>query len=266
MDVHASQRLWMIASAATPRVGPQASRKRPPLRIKSRSLVVSSLPGCDEATAGAGILVNKIQSTVGRFVKGGICMLADFKTLNDVDICEVVFRAYTVVVVLSQGSLECPQQLQLIAECFGSDSHVEVVPVTLPSFKFPAKEYYDEYLPSEFQDDSAMMADSVRALFKNIAVQFATHASNKVLDAQAMELLARIPTSMKDVDRTMSIARTESSNSARLRSLSSKRSSRASREPSFGRASNSVTKANTDDAEDVNGSLSHDLEADASYN
>eukprot|EP00405_Crypthecodinium_cohnii_P030541 CAMPEP_0206502550 /NCGR_PEP_ID=MMETSP0324_2-20121206/54071_1 /ASSEMBLY_ACC=CAM_ASM_000836 /TAXON_ID=2866 /ORGANISM="Crypthecodinium cohnii, Strain Seligo" /LENGTH=147 /DNA_ID=CAMNT_0053990779 /DNA_START=5 /DNA_END=449 /DNA_ORIENTATION=+ len=73
-----------------------------------------------------------------------------------------------------------------------SDTGISVVPLTLPSFRFPTQSYFLEYLPQRFPEEAALLESSLKAFFKRIAVQFATHSSIQVLEAQAVIIFDRL--------------------------------------------------------------------------
>jgi len=86
-------------------------------------------------------------------------------------------------------------QLHLVAEAMKKTEagvDVCVVPLTLPSFRFPTQSYFTEYLPQHFPGNAQVFAMSIKAFFKRIAVQFAIHSSNQVLDAQAVVIMDRL--------------------------------------------------------------------------
>jgi len=154
-------------------------------------LVISSLPGSDEATAAAGILAAKLRGQVMEFVKPGICVLADVEAQDD-EVMEAVSKAHAVLVVLSLGSLRSPQQLQVILHTQKAAGAVEVVPILTSSFRFPDRTFYEQELRPVYAH-AAALSEALRCFFKHIAVGLATDASDHVLDAQCRDVAGRIP-------------------------------------------------------------------------
>jgi len=81
-----------------------------------------------------------------------------------------------------------------------------VIPVSTPGFAFPGHSFYSELLPNIWRQctspgsDSEDVADAethIQAFFRLIAIPFSTHSTERVLDAQAEDVVARIPTISK---------------------------------------------------------------------
>ena len=82
-------------------------------------------------------------------------------------------------------------------------SVLAVIPIVIPGFTFPGTEFYDKRLPRLWTENVVTAEALIRSFFKRIAVTFATWASDKVLDAQAQEILSRIPRQFTRSDRTL---------------------------------------------------------------
>lgn len=68
-----------------------------------------------------------------------------------------------------------------------------VIPLSAPSFRFPADDFYAS-LPDRFPVDIASeVSTRVQTFFKRITINFPTHASDLILDVQAMEVVKRVP-------------------------------------------------------------------------
>jgi len=160
-------------------------------------VVISTAPGDHEALASAGILVCKIQEKVLEFCKAGFLVLADVVTAHDEDVHRAVCSARAVIIMLSRGSLESAEQLQIIMDAMVVAGETEVVPMITASFRFPSKQFYDEEFGRRLSNDTdvAQMRSRVEGLFKRIAVPWHTHSSDNVLSAQAADLIKRIPKS-----------------------------------------------------------------------
>merc|ERR1712050_563988 len=75
----------------------------------------------------------------------------------------------------------------------GTGQRCAVIPVNAPGFIFPDEHYYDTVLPKVWIGDVDLAKIRIQAFFQRIAVFFATHASEEVLDTQAREVVSRIP-------------------------------------------------------------------------
>jgi len=166
---------------------------------RAGALVISSEPGNDEATAAAGILGDKVQERVFSLTGESVCRLADYEL--DFDIIEaVVSKSCATVVILSSGSMESETQLFTIFAAIGAIQKMgeslgpRVIPVSTPGFTFPSEDYFTQVLPRFCrQGNMDNSREALHAFFRRIAVTLSTHASDRVLDIQAQEVLSRLP-------------------------------------------------------------------------
>jgi len=156
-------------------------------------LVVSSDPNDDEAAASVGILVSNIQESILEFVDKGIYVLADQDDLSRQDMADAVWGARAVVVILTPGSLSSAEQLQAIVDAMGVGDSLPVVPMNTPHFRFPSEQYQDRLMAHFPSDTANEVWLRIQRLFKRISVFFATNASASIIQAQALEMLTRIP-------------------------------------------------------------------------
>merc|ERR1712137_285169 len=115
--------------------------------------------------------------------------------MDDVDeLCRNAFKARCVILLLSRGSLESEEQLQVIGEIIMHGAPFPaLVPVHLPGFEFPSEPYFKEILPKVWPGSSAEMRSCLQGFFNRISLRFSTEASEVELSAQAQRVLDRIP-------------------------------------------------------------------------
>merc|ERR1719410_1819867 len=122
---------------------------------------------------------------------------------------ETVLQACAVVVILTEGSLECKEQLQVVIDCMkASETSSDVpllIPVNTPSFRFPSSDFYSKDLPALYPD-RAYVSDLVKTFFNRIAVCFSTNASDHIMMTQALEVQARIPVRKSRIRSSAQIA------------------------------------------------------------
>lgn len=168
-------------------------------------LVLSSDPHDDEATASVAILADKIQASASEdIINAGICILANCNDMDATDLFEVLATARALLVILTRASLESAQQLHVIRRWKQISEHsefatVEVIPVSTPGFIFPGEALYSDDIPVRgdvvLQWRSGPSRHALQSLFKKIAANLSTNASDYILNAQAHEICARIPRS-----------------------------------------------------------------------
>ncbi len=171
-------------------------------KLMPQMVIISSLPGHDEATAAAGILASKIHEQVMQRVPAGLCVLAGIVTEAGPDSDDLIYlgiqRARAMVIILSgegdRGSLASRRQLQVILDAMSVDC-LEIIPACMPCFRFPTQTFYAE-IPSLFTDPTHAeeVALRIQGLFQRIAIPWQINASDKTLSAQATDLVKRIPT------------------------------------------------------------------------
>merc|ERR1711920_518834 len=180
---------------------------------KAFGTVVVSVGHSDEAIASAGILIRKIKAKVLGFVPQGInCIASDIQ--DDLhSLYGLVAHSRAVVLILTNDTLDSLPQLKTIAVAMKAAEENEgwpvVIPVSTPGFSFPSHSFYSEMLPKIWRQctsstslgsDSEDVADAerhIQAFFRLIAIPFSTHSSERVLDAQAEDVVARIPKKSK---------------------------------------------------------------------
>jgi len=167
----------------------------------SGMVLVSSDPADDEASAAAGILVAKMRLALLGFMQEGVFMLAGEDDLEDDQAARYVEEARCLIVILSAKTLQCPSQLKLIIQSMElivsqKNSHsatFAAIPVSIPFFQFPSPEYFSEDLPKYLPSSSEKASDMVHMFFKRLAIAFATHASDDVIENQVMHVVAAVP-------------------------------------------------------------------------
>lgn len=162
------------------------------------SVVISSLPHNDEATAAACILNLKITRDVLALNETGTRLLVDMGEVIDV-VAEAIAKCQAGIVMLSFGTMESSPQLVAIAQLMSTVAQCEaqapgVIPVTLPGFGFPDAAYFEVGFPKFWPYANYSEASLfIQTFFKRIAVGFHTGASDQALDTQVLDILARIP-------------------------------------------------------------------------
>ena len=109
------------------------------------SVVVSSDPTDDEATASAGILYCKMSNSLVDFMQEGMHLLCDVSDLSGEEICESCTKARAVTILLSRNSLESRDQLIAIYSsmtALAQRTAMCVIPVNLPGFEFPNEDHH----------------------------------------------------------------------------------------------------------------------------
>lgn len=163
--------------------------------LKPDMLLISTVRRDKEAIATAAILMMKMQRSLQQVCDTGCCLLAEVAG----NVAEGNFQAITsaraVVVILCKGSLDSTEQLQDIVDVMGAAERMDVIPVFTPGFDMPSKVFLHEEVPERFGQDIGSIASArIQELFKRIALNFSSHGSDLILEAQTKELLARIPT------------------------------------------------------------------------
>jgi len=189
-DLVGRDRLQAVVDWLLKKSGHRSASRSDTLDLKPRSLVVSSTPNDDEATAVAGILVSKIQQRVLDLVPAGIIVLADMPAHN-AEVLAAVAAAHAVLVILTPKSFASSEQLQIIVGC--TSDQVCCIPVNTPSFRFPGQDFFEKDIPRRFGQQAELVETSIRSFLKCIAVPFTTYASQQVLDVQAESVVLRIP-------------------------------------------------------------------------
>lgn len=167
-----------------------------------RTVVISSLRGYDEATAAVGILMSKIKNDVLEFATHGIAALCDFPAPEQAEdkerIRSVVTKSTAVVVLLSSGSLESEEQLNVIALALNVRS-LPALPMAMPCFRFPSPDFFTQELPKRAPCD---IIGHLQVLFKQIAVAFPINESTAILNTQAAAVVCRLKADCKRVSAT----------------------------------------------------------------
>jgi len=162
------------------------------------SVLLSADSADDEAMAASCILFLKIQEDLFLTSTKRVHLASDLGYVDEGE--DALGLAFAVIVMVSRSTLISFQQLQAIVVAMENGRNV--VSVTLPGFTFPAEGYYQEALPSLWPDNAGRAVTSLQSFFKLIAVDFPTHASDTVLEAQATAILERIrQQSTKDRER-----------------------------------------------------------------
>merc|ERR1712032_1768320 len=133
----------------------------------------------------------------------GVCCLCDYDCSRGSTL-ESVSSSRALVVVLSPGTLASPEQLALAAWATRKRQDAgmpDVIPVNIPGSVFPTEEFFQQTSPKIFRTsggvkfgfaESQDFVQSLREFFWSTRTVLSTHASEKVLDHEVQELLARI--------------------------------------------------------------------------
>jgi len=167
----------------------------------------------DEAIAVASILEHYIEG------QHNVCCLANYD-LDVESVTSLAVKARTVIVVLSHDTLTSLAQLSVIinvmetaqqAERAGED-RISIIPVVLPSFRYPTDKYYESVLPAAWPySDVASVQGVLDAFFKMEAILYpnlgttahvATHVQ-KIKDAIPAKFSLERASSRKSVTRSM---------------------------------------------------------------
>lgn len=211
MDVglHGTERFRLIAKsllASRGTTGMEPRRSKMMVSISSTSspsdtrleVILSADPTDDEGLAAAGILELKIGELVFNSGFTGITNLHDSDDLaaNAIEHIydKVIKRAAACVVVLSASTLSCAEQLYVIVAGADYLDHTAIIPVHIPTFRFPDDNFYSAKLPGFNLPGAASDAESkVRSFFRCISVTFSIAASDQILAVQAKEVFSRLP-------------------------------------------------------------------------
>merc|ERR1712194_62363 len=96
-----------------------------------------------------------------------------------------------IVVVLSHRSLDTPGQVTLII-AGQSEPHINIIPMNIPSFKFPTADYFSDVLPNVIPNCSSDHQNFMSKFFKRISAPLTIHASDDIISTQCGEILRRI--------------------------------------------------------------------------
>eukprot|EP00971_Amphidinium_carterae_P001095 21627-Amphidinium_carterae.1 len=119
-------------------------------------------------------------------------MLCDYSEQDIASLERFISASRSVLVLLSKNSLYNVPQLHVMVK--GIQTSRQMIPINLPTFAFPSDDYYAKNLPLHFRNDPSAAQRRLQTFFKTIAVNFAVHSSDQVLDAQAAEVVRRIAT------------------------------------------------------------------------
>eukprot|EP00971_Amphidinium_carterae_P326001 6456600-Amphidinium_carterae.1 len=117
-------------------------------------------------------------------------MLCDYSEQDIAHLEHFISISRFVLVLLSKNSLYNIPQLHVMVK--GIHASRQMIPINLPTFAFPSDDYYAKNLPLHFQNDPSAAQSRLQTFFKTIAVHFAVHSLDQVLDTQAAEVVRRI--------------------------------------------------------------------------
>ncbi|CAK0864255.1 unnamed protein product [Prorocentrum cordatum] len=189
-----------------------------PLPMEPRAVLISSEPGNDEALATALILLQKIELQLKDFVPEGVRVIDEYAG-DDGAMLRAVEASRALLVLLSLGTLAAPEQVTAIEQIMLSIEKAEnaglpppaAIFMSLPGFQFPADEFYSEKVPKllaepavlpQVQDVSQGQGPGarIRSFFQQGAVQFSVGASERIIEAQILEVVFRVPRSEEQGD------------------------------------------------------------------
>jgi len=191
---------WKIGSTTSGKMGSTTTAVNKP--FTSGMVLVSSDPSDDEASAAAGILVAKMRLALIGFMQEGVFMLAGEDDLTDDQAARYMQEARCIIVILSARTLRCPSQLKLIIQSMdivveqkrtSSSVQFAAIPVSVPFFQFPSPDYFNEDLPKYLTSSTEKDGGRIHMFFKRLAIAFATHASDDVIESQVTHVVAAIP-------------------------------------------------------------------------
>jgi len=171
------------------------------LATVSSNVVISTVKSSDEANAAGGILMAEITESVYRMNGTGVFLLADLETTVDLmgSIAPIVSAA---IVILSDGTMSCSEQLTLAAALMGAQGGARVpavIPLSTPNFEFPSSGAIDDaVMQLTLRENSNISSRFLRNFFKVLSVSWPTHASQTALHTQAGEVLARISSHLEN--------------------------------------------------------------------
>jgi len=174
--------------------------KLQPTSMKDK-LIISSDIKCDETTALVCLLKLKLQPALTELVPSGICCLCDHAEDPGI-LQESMSSVRAVVVVLSSGTLASSSQLSVAAWAAKARSEsgaVDVIPVSIPGFVFPAEEFFSSAVPKMCAkgaevgfSDATEYTQALREFFCTSRITLSTRARDQVFDQEVQDLLARM--------------------------------------------------------------------------
>merc|ERR1712150_230075 len=164
------------------------------VRLASGMLLMSSDPEDDEATAAAGILMQRTSQQTLSLRSSGISLLADQGEMSEEEQMIAIRDADAVVVLLTRGSLRSVLQLRVLLTAIDVAEHTqktpgsgpfELVPVSVQGFEFPTGSNLAATLAEVFPEAHAKAQTNLKFFFKRISIFLSTNASIEIIDAQA---------------------------------------------------------------------------------
>ena len=171
-----------------------------PLPGEAGRVVISAEPGNVEAVAAAGILSYKLMNKLFHIKDAdSLCLVHEKDTGDKNQLCSLVACARAVVVLLSQGSMESIDQVLVMVTAMSSRTQTtgaanNSIPMSLPGFIFPDRQRMQSIVVKVCGDLQAEAQDHMANFFKLIATPLSTHASDAILETQAIDVARRIPT------------------------------------------------------------------------
>jgi len=166
-------------------------------------VLVSTLPGNDEALATGGIIKLVIGERIFRAHNAIVSLLED--DVGYVDrVGDMACTALAIVTVLTPGTLQSAEQIRVIsvASSFINSGVAEtcLIPVTTPGFEFPHSDYYRYALSHVYPDGILCDAeDVVKSFFRLISIFLPTHESQQVLETSCVAIMERLEAHNKAV-------------------------------------------------------------------
>jgi len=163
-------------------------------------VVISTLLDNDEAIAVGGILKAELIEKIFRAYNCVVSLMCDL----DADEGELTNNAHSVIVVLSEGSLRCRAQLNVMLVAASTHAlnynPLCVVPITTPGFQFPSQNFYEDVMTEDGHiADLARQhgglgkaAELFRGFFRVVSIFLPTSGSQQVLETQGEAIMDRL--------------------------------------------------------------------------
>jgi len=182
-------------------------------------LVALSVDSYDDEAVAVGSLLQHYTEASQK-----VCCLADYD-LDMESVASLAVKARCVIVVLSHDTLTNLRQLSVIinvmdtleqAEAAGEDK-MALIPVVLPSFRYPTEKYYESVLPAAWPySDGARVQSLLDKFFKMDAILYPNLGSTEHVSSHIQKIKDSIPTkfsleraaSRQTVSRSMKNAET----------------------------------------------------------
>jgi hypothetical protein len=169
----------------------------PAPQVVPNAVVVISDPLDQEALSAASICVSQLDEKVKTFMTEGVNLVSQC-SMDDMRVVRTcVARSRATVIFLSSGTFWSKPQLIAIMEAMiqnrkGEDAP-QIIPVQMPGFKAPSKNYFKESLPTLLPNPSEDTLREVQKFLEKDYFHFNAGESEKVMQQQSDEIVRLIP-------------------------------------------------------------------------